>query len=451
MQFLLKASPFFQSIQQNGASLFFRGQCHNKSWEGILSSLNRGYFPDEIRGEFAFVWIKGNDWIAAVDHVNQYPLFYSNDFVSPVFSEIIKTHSKLTSNPVAKWELKLLFGFTYGEDTLYKEIKTLPAGHFVKNGIVKRYVDYFHYSGKENFDYKEFKNILDNEILRYATDKNVLLTSGGTDSITLATAIKDLNLQSKFKFLFLHSPYGLFDERELALDCYKKLGLELIVYELPFQDFSKADPAVIERTHSFWKDRSWLSKSQAIRNLGFEDHTIFTGEVGDQLFGGSKIESQMLTHLQLPQLSATDFARQYINMCLTDHKLNGHGKSAQFLAFHENQETADIWNQLETKLAEILELNETSDVGNKFILLHYLTKAPSRIWASSQDTLKVIHPLASWNVFDFSMKIPSYMKIGNGGIKKYLFMKAYENSIPVRPFLEPKYNGVMIPIVGVQQ
>ena len=78
-------------------------------------------------GNLSSVFIKDGRWKASVDHFSSTPLFYSDNYISPSFKEIVDAEkelgTELTIDKLTTGQLKYLRRHTVGPGTIYNQIK----------------------------------------------------------------------------------------------------------------------------------------------------------------------------------------------------------------------------------------------------------------------------------------------------------------------------------------
>lgn len=436
----------FSSAKFEEGELWFAGRA-NIEWSALSRALGSGKFPYQIRGNFAFVWKGVNgDFVAAVDHLASTPLFYSEKNISNNFYELKKTLKAPTSNPKPEIEIQLLGGQTYfGEETTIKEIRRIRPCHFLKNGKQECFLNLFLHKGNEDLRQKDFIELVESKVKDLARNQNTLLLSGGTDSTALAGIIKKIGLENHFEFVHIYSEHQALSENHVVESIADRMKLRVNHLKVNFS--GGILPEERERQFSFWVDNPFLAKRKAIELAGLQRTRIFTGELGDQLFGGPKNPTLLNYAAQAKSISSKEVAAIWINLSASYGKCGGYIPNLKLQNLMEEDYTARIaYQELLGCLAHDFDCMQTDDLLNKFMLLNYLVKGPYRTWAYSQDELDWVHPFADWEIFDFMFRLKSSVKFGEGGMAKWLLLDSWRSYVSEIPWNIPKH-GLGIPSI----
>lgn len=441
----LHASKFSLAKFAEG-ELWFAGRA-NLDWQKLSQILGSGKFPYEIRGNFAFVWRGLNgDFVAAVDHLASIPLFYSEKNISNNFSELKKSLTTQTPNPKPEIEIQLLGGQTYfGEETTLKEIRRVRPCHFLKNGKQECFLNLFLHQGNENLNKKNFIELVEAKVENLASEQNTLLLSGGTDSTALAGIIKKIGLENKFEFVHVYSEHQALSENHVVAALAEKMKLKVRYLKVNFS--GGILPEERDRQFSFWVDNPFLAKRKAIDLAGLRDTRIFTGELGDQVFGGPKNPALLSYCAQTKNISSHEIAAIWVNLSASYGKCNGYLPNLKLQNLIEEDFTARIaYQELVGCLAHDFDCMQTEDLLNRFMLMNYMVKGPYRTWAYSQDELDWVHPFADWEIFDYMFRLKSEEKFGESGMAKWLLLDSWRDYVSELPWNIPKH-GMGIPSI----
>jgi asparagine synthetase B (glutamine-hydrolysing) len=444
MHFIDGVDPQAQLLVHPRGSLFYFGLCQH-AWPLVADMLAGGGRPESLRGEFALVWISScmNTTIAAVDHVCNFPLFYSDSYISNVFSALRRRLDLRAPNERIEHQLHLLGGHSLGEETTDLKIKRLQPGHYLHNGKQIRYLDLLDYSGEEPLSNTAFVTLTESIVSRLVKSENTLLISGGTDSTALAGIVKKLRFQEKFRFVHVFSPLQPQSELEILARSGKNMGLKVETVRVDLS--GDIVPEIHDRQFSFWIENPFPAKRQAVTLSNLEHTRIFTGEIGDQLFGGPKNNCLLNYALQSRKVDPKVVAILWINQSTS------YGKNASLVPsgkledyFLEQPAARLVYQELTALIAEMFEQIPSRDYLHRIMLMNYVIKGPYRTWAYSQDTLDWAHPFASWRLFDFLFRSASYTKVYNGGVSKSLLFDSWSKFVSPIPWSLPKH-GFGIP------
>lgn len=463
----LNSSSQFKEVKTKNYELYYYGSFNIKV-DDLILKLTEGKFPSNIKGNFAFVFKDKNRMILAVDHLPNINLFYGLGYVDHIFFSLIEELNKqkipITSNNPIHRQIDLYWGGSVGEQTSYKEIKRVLSGCYVEifpdnTEKITQYRDVYTHFVDENYDINELSNTIENFILKTISNnqnKFGLLYSSGTDSNTILGFFKKLNLHKECKLISIKGEKE-FQEESFYIDkISSSYGLQPNWYTLPYvnnSEFRKlADSTsdmdfkiAFHRTHSaFWKDSHAISKYLAIRGTNSQDCVVFTGEVGDQIFG-SRFGKVLLKYIiQKPNYSVEELANLFASCDMSRFKLmrafGNDFNNSLTPSFKKSQEIliewfVNIWNKI-----------QTDDLVNKIELLHYMYKGSHRVYNYGQFTdLKFAHPFSDSDVFDLVWKIPGKEKIGNIGKSRMLSYNLVKEHVIDLSWKLPKTGVAILP------
>ncbi len=420
----------------------------NQSWIDIGHSLLSGQLPRDIRGCFAFIWFGPNRTVAAVDHIQSVPLFYSEISVSNIFSDLLKAQPSRQENHKLKVQIELLGGHSLSSETTDNQIQRILPGHFLisergKPTTQTPFINFYETLEMRPSLVEDLQGAVEDSLRSLAGQDNALLLSAGTDSTTLAGVIRKLGLQGRFKFVHAHSPYQPLSEKRLVEQIAKDMGLDVVYSEVDFSgDIIERDS---DRQYSFWIENPFSGKKLAVKNVGLENCRIFTGELGDQLFGGPKNPALLSYALQQPNLDSETIATMWINLSASYGRDCGLSTSLRILDLIDGDSVANsAYEELLNQLVKIFESLNDKSLANRLMRLNYLTKGPYRMWAYSQDTLDWAHPFASWELFQLAFALSPEQKFGVNGTPKKLLADLWGSYLTELPWRISKY-GFGIP------
>ena len=251
--------------------------------------------------------------------------------------------------------------------------------------------------------------------------------SSGTDSNTIFGFIRKLGLQDQCSFISLKGQREYVSEAPYIQKIADHYGIKidwLNVEDWNPQRSSKIDDlgfnSAYHRTYSaFWQEPHVLLKYRAIRELGHRDKTIFTGEVGDQIFGSRFGKVLLKFIIQNPNCDVEQIADLFLNCDCTrftyisrgrDFSTIFHLPSVSIAYDYVKQWFIQTWNKI-----------ETDDLVNKIELMQYFYKASHRVYNYNQFfDLKFAHPFADGEVFNYVWRIPGNYKLADGGKSRSL-------------------------------
>jgi asparagine synthetase B (glutamine-hydrolysing) len=443
LRFLHGISPKPQVLSTPAGTLYCFGAA-NVAWEKVAELLAGGRMPDAIRGSFAFVWEGEHETIAAVDHVATYPIFYSSSQISHIFHELLLATPEAAPNPAVEFEIQFLGGQSFGsEETTYKQISRILPGHYLRGGRQTPYIDFYSYEGNEALDLPRFSDLVEARVRDLAREENALLLSGGTDSVALAGIIRKLGLQDRFRFVHAYSGNQALTESHIVSRIAREMGIQVTQSRVDFS--GDILPGQSGRQFSFWIENPFPAKRLAIESAGVGHCRIFTGELGDQLFGGPKNSALQSYALQNPRFSADELAALWINLSASygrNHGFKTFGKIE--LLFEENPGSREAYLTLQGRISSLFSKLRGKDFLNRLMMMNFLIKGPYRTWAYSQDELDWAHPFSSWEIFDFAFRLRAEEKIGPGGSAKAILLNAWRPYLSALPWSIPKH-GFGIP------
>lgn len=202
-------------------------------FETIVSYDNASGVLEELEGNFAVVIDRENYFLAAVDRIRTFPLFYKNEGEKLLFTDDISSceteflFDEQTVNSFTK-----IF-CAEGSATLLANWKQIQAGEFVfinkRTGelSVKKYFEFRSKLPQHNMDLPELKKIflkVFKSILNEIGTKTIVVPlSGGYDSRCIIAILKELNAENIFAYT-----YGAADsfEKEIAQKVSQQLSID---------------------------------------------------------------------------------------------------------------------------------------------------------------------------------------------------------------------------------
>jgi len=463
----VNTSSKFTEIKTKNYEFYYYGT-FNIQVDDLIHKLLINEFPSNIKGNFAFVFKDANKTILAVDHLPTINLFYGLGYVGHIYLSLIEEleaqNLNLNFNNPIRRQIDLYWGGSIGQETTYKHIKRVLPGCYVEifpdgKEKITEYRDIYTHFVEPNFDINELSSVLENFITKTVINnqnKYGLLYSSGTDSNTLLGFFRKLKLDKDCKLISIRGKKEYQEESFYINKISNDYGLQPNWYTLShvnnreFEKYAETTDddnfkLAYHRTHSaFWLDPHAITKYLAVCGTNNQDCVIFTGEVGDQIFG-SRFGKILLKYiLQRPNCSVEELAYLFLNCDRSRFKNIGVvDKFSNYSIFQNITKSQEIlvewfintWNKI-----------QTNDLVNKIEILHYLYKGSHRVYNYGQFTdLKFAHPFADSDVFDLVWKIPGREKISNNGKTRMLSYNLVKDYVSNLSWTLPKTGVAIFP------
>jgi asparagine synthetase B (glutamine-hydrolysing) len=424
----LNSQPQFDEFLTEDYQFYIKGKT-NVDRTTILTTLRDGKFPNNLKGNFAFYFSDKNRIVVAVDHLPNFQMFYNEHFCGHIFTclrdEMVKKQLRLTDNPVVLYQ-KSLFGESVGDETTVKEIKIVPPGCYLeitpdKNNKIVQHNNVYSHSNKD-FNLEELSSIIENFIKENTQQPFGLLLSSGRDSNTIFGLFRKLGIADQCSFISIKGEPEFRSEAPYIEKIAEHYGISIDWQNFTNwhqNDFQKIDDPGFQSAYKrsypgFWCDPHFLAKYYTIRKLGHENKTIFTGEVGDQIFGSNAGKIFLKFILQNPNCDVEELADLFL--CCDISRFKPATKLKDFNAFLYLRDVSASYNRAKQWFIETWNKIEIEDLVNKIELLHYYQKASYRVYNYSQlYDLKFANPYADGYLFDYIWSIPGHYKISDGG------------------------------------
>ncbi len=268
-------------------TVFFDGEIYNDRRPGqsdadVVADLYKKHgriFPGYLEGMFACVVWDGGDLVLARDSVGVRPLFYGRTFDGAfIYASEMKALAGLAEEV---YELK--------PNTLLS-LNTGISGYLVRHPEVK-------VPATPEEAAKELKRILTDAVRRRLKDGAVggMLLSGGLDSSIIAAIANDLKPGIPAFTVGLKD--GNAPDLENAAVMAKYLGVEHHRILFSEEEVEKMVPEAVWKLESFDEDciSGAISNLHASALAGKHTNCIFSGEGGDELFGGYHLLKELPT------------------------------------------------------------------------------------------------------------------------------------------------------------
>ncbi|MDX2190622.1 MAG: asparagine synthase (glutamine-hydrolyzing) [Bacteroidota bacterium] len=428
----------------------------------------------ELNGMFAgaIYSIQNQELILFRDKMGKKPLFYyqSNDYW--VFGSEIKAIKRtLPENlTIDKQQIYnfLHLNFIPEPYTIFKEIRKLEAGHWLKisaKGFDKKsYIVWQEADNKpinsENEAINSINISLENAVRRRLQSDVPwgCLLSGGVDS-SIVTAIAAKESSVKFPTFTIGFENPKFDERPFASRIASKLGVKYHDYQLNEQDLLGRITGMNAIFDEPFGDTSAIPTLLVSEMASKQVKMVLTGDGGDELFlgYGTHIWAERIKNIPNPILS---FASKVLNF-LPDSKYK---RVAHLLDFecvtnnfsHIYSQEHYLFSEKELKLLLNSQYYNTSQsIDNQPInaqnqsiweIEHYLkddllVKVDR---CSLYHSLEMRSPFLDDEVLSTSIKINPNIKLKNG-VGKYLIKKHLESYLP-NELIYRKKQGFSVPL-----
>jgi hypothetical protein len=267
-----------------------------------------------------------------------------------------------------------------------------------------------------NISVDDLRHILETTVKKYATDKNVILLSGGKDSSTLAYVFKKLNIP--FTPVSLYSTISQTTEINIVKQLEKELNLNVVYYRID---------TIPKHNFEYWVENPYTAKRIAIENLNLCDFTIFTGEIGT----GEMQVNQSLQYTAMLGYRPKDLARWHVNVCGSHRKVNS------VLEIYEDPIYKECIEFFEKRFSQ---WDQHPDILNRVMFSRLQDEGAYRLFNYGLDNLKWVHPYAESEFIKNCVNMPSNYKG-----KKNLYRKMYPEMTDIA-WRYPK-SGLGIPTV----
>jgi hypothetical protein len=257
----------FRFLEKNENKFYIHGYT-NLDDVAIFESLCYNKFPENIRGQFAFVFLSNDKWIACVDHFCTTNLFYTNKIISPTFSDCIESISPSINQSTIE-QLQITQSFSVGEGTIYNEISQVQPEHYVINHTQIQYSDILNHPVQElNVD--RLYDLFVKAVSKIDTSAGIpsMCFSGGKDTSFLSMLLRHLNYDHKLIFITSKNKTHTIDDK-ICNEYKTKYNWEIENVDVEFSGSNNKE--------LFWGEDSFGPKQEALKNY---NGIKITGEVG---------------------------------------------------------------------------------------------------------------------------------------------------------------------------
>jgi len=459
---------------------------------------------EKFNGQFAvLIWNKKkNELLVARDRFGVRPLYILKHNNQLYFSSEMKSFDQIPDYQ-REFDHKYLYEHcllwnTFGDHTVYKDIKSLPGGCYAvfKNGkqlIEERYYDIGMNKGEKFSSYADaeeaFKSLMDDAVkLRLRSDVPVgAYLSGGIDSSVILHLVRNHN-KKKFKTFSITFEDKEYDESSYQMDMVNHINSEHYSVNITYEKIDRAFPDAVyhfERPVFRTAPVPLFMLSEIVRKNDIK--VVLTGEGADEVLWGydsykelkllefwskfpdSKIRPQLIKKLY-PHLSHYNDENQYgmMRMFYEDFLNDYDNKLASLnIRIHNNKIMQNYFNKdynIEfDKNNLIREMSEwLPDNYDSFSLLQrnqYLemrTLLSGYLLSSQGDRMSMAHsvegryPFLDHRVVDMLFTMNEGYKL-NGFNQKYLLKRSFQSQIPPsiinrakRPYMAPDLRSFIV-------
>jgi len=399
---------YFRKLQKNENKFYIHGYT-NIDDSIIFESLCNNKFPEHIRGQFAFVFLSNDEWIACVDHFCTTNLFYTTEVISPNITDCATT--ACTINKSIKEQLYITRSFSVGEETIYNGISQLQPEHYIKNNKQIRYSDIAN-EPITALNTDDLYNAFVDAIDKIDLIDPVLCFSGGRDSAFLSMLLTHLGYDHKR--VFITSKHKLHRVDDTICYQYKELGWDIEYYNVEYSGgFTK---------ELFWDDDTFPPKQKAIKKYS---GTKLTGEIGI-------MDDIRMTKYAYYTINKPASYRELINLFLLGchtHKKKGIPDIVSDEVWGGVINTNGYYQLLEFFTERISSIDKPN--FEKYFLFNYVELSRYRLAAYSQDKNNTwFHMYTDYNIQKILMHLPlidrfkemhkyPYYKIGSSKFKNW--------------------------------
>ncbi len=460
----------YEEPESPDACLYYTG-VFDQSLSSIFNTLNDGKFPENLRGNFAFVFKNGQRIVGAVDHLPTTNLFYLREGIKLYVGHIYNSLDHAVPSPNRDWvvdaQLRFFWGGSVGESTTNYYIKRLEAGtyfeHTLETGsfIVKPYIDLYSHPLDSTITKGDIADIIEQIVEEKTRDQFNLLWSSGTDSNCILGFIRKLNRTDRCNLISLYSNTSVTDERP---DCEYLAGVYNLnpVYLNVGSYIGITDEAIARARKSiksdyvenlartwdgFWWEPNVFQKYTVLLDGNYNQYNTFTGEVGDQIFGSrfGKVIAAFVaqkpnaTNEEIGRLFTKADSWRFRSVSVEDDaawKRNLDTNPSRKKAWDNTINwCTDTWSKIDTG----------GDIINRSELLQYLYKGSHRVFNYSQlVNCPFVHPFADYRIFHTIFKTPGIWKVNNGKTRR-LSLDIVRDHVDPGPWNWAK-SGIMVPM-----
>ncbi len=459
---------------------------------------------EKLNGQFSvLIWNKKTkDLVVARDRFGIRPLYILDFHSKFYFASELKAFDQV-ENYQREYHAQNLFAHgllwnTFGDDTIYQNIRSLPGGHFAiyKNGVLHEEKCYYELGTTLTSKYSSyneaeeaFKEIMDDAVqIQLRSDVPVgAYLSGGIDSSVILHLINKhaINKFKTFSITFADKEY---DESEYQLDMAKSINSEHHSIEITYKSIDQYLPEAVyhfERPVFRTAPVPLYLLSKLVRENDVK--VVLTGEGADEILWGydsykeikllnfwskypdSKIRPQLIKKLY-PHLNHYNDEKQFgmMKMFYEGFLDNINNDFASLnIRIHNNQILQNYFNKehlvsfdkdsLLNEMRPLFPKNfDKFNILQKNQYLEMKTLLSGYLLSSQGDRMSLAnsvegrYPFLDHRVVDMLFSMKENYKL-NGFNQKYILKKSYEQNIPSsiinrpkRPYMAPDLKSFFI-------
>ena len=392
----------------------------------IHKSLDNKTFPENLRGNFALIYISTDVKCFAVDHYSTIPIFYSDTSVGNIYFKIRDESTIKPKNSFIQKVIDSHGGYNLGYETNVKGVRRVEPGSYVWNGEIKYYVQVFK-SELNEFDPEYLRFLFKQAIERVADEENLLMLSGGKDSNAILGCM--LHWGIPIETMTLYSDRQLFTETSIVKQLDKEYGIETCYANIEYS--GKILGNENDRYYSFWTENPFGAKRKAVKQHLYDKYTILTGEGGPSVF----LQTPLLYAIQKDNVHIKDIIRFLVIETMSHHKI--HSSNPEYIK-EENRDVLEYTIEEYYKIWK--RMPDDMDLANRILHLQSSDVSSYRAFTYTQDEeIKWAHPFFDWDFVYYISNLPAKYKVG-----KLMFKEAFGDMISLTPWKYPK-NGLSIP------
>ena len=447
---------------------------------------------DQIDGMFAFaIWdCSKKEIYLCRDRAGKKPLYFCSNQNSVIFSSEIKglkvTRKKSFSIDDEASLNFFALGYIPGFSTIYKEIKEVRPGHYLKisSGKISEHL-YWNLNSIEDLPDITFKEAVDKteEILKRSIKKRLnsdvplgFFLSGGIDSGLIVAIASQMERDiSTYTISFDDKD---FDESLFSKKVSDKYNTNHVVLKSSIDPLSSIFDVAKNYDQPFG-DPSAIPSLAICKEASKKVKVVLCGDGGDELFGGyrrsqaanlankhpflfSKKYSILINLLSLLSNGNSNYRSNFLK---AERLLRGSGKNVldMYLLWAANGFSLDSFKikdeiflkkNLSLSLLKNIPFFESKDIFNQFSNIDFLSQLPSSLLpkmdiASMSSSLEARSPFLDKELIEFSFSVPRKVKMKGNTSKpilralgqKYLPKDIYKGSkkgfeIPLNKWLK---------------
>ena len=413
--------------------------------------------------------------VLARDRLGVKPLYYyQNDHRFTFASEIPALNAAFNINPKAV-EAFLWQNYIYTEEEILKDVYSLPAGSYAFFGLSEKKLEIFNFYKRSNIKEKISDLSQAKKELALIMEKSVkdslvsdvpvgVFLSAGNDSSLIAAITKKIT--GRVKTFTVGFDNQSFDESVRAEKIAKIIGSEHYTFKLNKEEIINSIPEILDTFGMPFGDSSALLMYFLSKYTKDHVKVCLSGDGADELFGGYPLYylppiASLYKLLpfksiveRLIELAPTSFnkmsfdfkLRQFIRGSKYDYK------TAHF--FYRSMNNIGILKDKNFRYDQFKYLFEEvkgRDVKDQLMYIdqktvlekNYLIKVDRMSMAHG---LEVRVPYLNNDVYDFSMRLDSSLKVKNF-TTKYLLKKLLEDYLP-KELIYTKKEGFSFPVAS---